>query len=107
MTDDNFYDKVYNLTRQIPAGKVLNYGRVADLLGSPRAARAVGYALNKLAPDSDVPWHRVVGKSGAAGQISLRSFAYSRDEQAERLREEGVPVDENYRFPLIDYLWEP
>mgnify|MGYP000773786363 CR=1 FL=1 len=41
----NFYERVYCLVRQIPQGKCASYGQIALLLGSPRAARAVGYAL--------------------------------------------------------------
>ena len=60
----NFYQQVYALVRQVPAGKVVTYGQVAALLGSPRAARAVGYALRFLPAGSDVPWHRVINYQG-------------------------------------------
>ena len=59
----NFRQRVYVLVRRIPEGKVLGYGDVAAALGSPRAARQVGYALAAL-KDEDVPWHRVLRKSG-------------------------------------------
>lgn len=108
MSDElHFYDKVIILTRAIPEGKVISYGFLAELLGAPRAARAVGYALRTLPYGSDVPWQRVVGKRGVMGKISIRSFAYSRDEQIARLKEEGIQFDENDEFPLPDYLWQP
>ncbi|MCB0032151.1 MAG: MGMT family protein, partial [Anaerolineales bacterium] len=44
----SFYEKVYYVVRRIPAGKVTSYGRIAEMLSAPRAARAVGYALNAL-----------------------------------------------------------
>lgn len=102
----NFPQKVIALTRAIPRGKVLNYGRIAQLLDNPRAARAVGYALNALPHGSDVPWHRVVGKNGRYGKVSLRAFVYSQDEQRLRLEDEGLVFDENGQFVLVDYLWD-
>jgi methylated-DNA-protein-cysteine methyltransferase-like protein len=76
------------VVRRIPRGRVLTYGQVAGLLGTPRAARAVGWALRAL-PDGEsrrVPWHRVVG---AAGRISFRSGP-GPELQRIRLRREGV-----------------
>ncbi|NJL92586.1 MAG: methylated-DNA--[protein]-cysteine S-methyltransferase [Anaerolineae bacterium] len=103
----DFYGQVYALVRAIPPGQVLNYGAVAAWLGQPRAARAVGYALNRLPPGSDIPWHRVVGKRGSQGKISLRAFQYSVEEQIARLRAEGVVFDAEAQFPLDRYLWQP
>jgi methylated-DNA-protein-cysteine methyltransferase-like protein len=91
----------------IPYGKVLTYGRVAELLGKPRNARAVGYAMNGLPFGTPVPWHRVVGKLGIYGKINIRSFSYSRDEQIARLKNEGIIFDKHEQFILINYLWEP
>lgn len=102
-----FNEKVIALTEAIPRGKVLTYGILAELLDQPNAARAVGYALNGLPQGSAVPWHRVVGKNGSYGKISIRAYAYSRDEQIARLQEEGIQFDENQQFPLINYLWQP
>ena len=50
----HFYEQVYELVRQVPCGKVVTYGQVAALLGSPRSARAVGYALRYLPRGTDV-----------------------------------------------------
>lgn len=86
--DDRFFARVYALVRQIPRGRVLTYGQVAGLLGVPRGARAVGWALRVLPEDlSDrVPWHRVVG---AEGRISPRRGP-GPEVQRRRLRAEGV-----------------
>jgi len=83
-----FFDRVYQTVRAIPRGRVATYGQVAALLGVPRGARAVGWALRALDPVAArrVPWHRVVG---AGGRIALRS-GLGPTLQRRRLREEGV-----------------
>jgi methylated-DNA-protein-cysteine methyltransferase-like protein len=98
----SFPQKVIRLTLAIPPGRVLNYGRAAQLLENPRAARAVGYALSSLANGTDIPWHRVVGKAGARGVLTHPSGAA---EQARRLMAEGLVFDEEGDFRLADYLW--
>ncbi|MFI3206411.1 MAG: MGMT family protein, partial [Clostridia bacterium] len=60
----NFYEKVYEIVRQIPLGKVATYGQIAMLAESPRASRAVGFALHKNPDPSTIPCHRVVNKQG-------------------------------------------
>ena len=84
--DDRFFARVYALVREIPRGRVATYGQVAAMVGVPRGARAVGWALRALPSGARVPWHRVVG---ASGRISLRRGP-GPDLQRERLRAEGV-----------------
>ncbi|HEY6553104.1 MAG TPA: methylated-DNA--[protein]-cysteine S-methyltransferase [Vicinamibacteria bacterium] len=83
-----FFRRVYQVVRRIPAGRVATYGQVAALAGTPRGARAVGWALRALdaAQAARVPWHRVVN---AAGAISPRP-GVSPAIQRQRLRSEGV-----------------
>lgn len=69
-----FFERVYRLVRQTPPGKVTSYGAVARMLGHPRAARTVGWALHSLPPsvppsggderEGDVPWWRVINSQG-------------------------------------------
>jgi methylated-DNA-protein-cysteine methyltransferase-like protein len=104
----NFYEQVYAVVRRIPRGKVTNYGRVAKMLGSPNAARAVGYALRALKDKQDdpaygdIPWQRVVNSQG---RISIVNREFSAQLQAELLREEGVAVSEDLQIILDKYLW--
>lgn len=105
-----FYEKVYKVVRCIPPGKVSSYGRIAEMLGTPRAARAVGYALSALRrpneegyTSANVPWQRVVNSQG---RISIRHRRQTANKQAEMLRAEGVKVDENGRIDLSIYLWQ-
>ena len=83
-----FFERVYAAVRAIPRGRVATYGQVARLVGVPRGARAVGWALRALDPRREraVPWHRVVG---AGGRISLRAGA-GPVLQRRRLLSEGV-----------------
>ena len=103
----NFYEQVYAVVRRIPRGKVTSYGRIAQMLGRHRAARAVGYAMNALKDKdetyADVPWQRVINSQG---RISIVNRETSANQQAELLREEGVAVDDNLRVNLDIYLWE-
>lgn len=99
-----FPQGVYRVVRLIPPGRVMTYGGVALVLGSPRAARVVGGALHVLPEGSDVPWHRVVNHQGT---ISSRAEAERMWEQAARLRAEGVAVDDTLHLDLARYRWWP
>lgn len=104
----SFYDQVYAVVRRIPPGRVTSYGRIARMLGRPRAARAVGYALNGLKDKRNdptfrpVPWHRVVN---ASGRISIVNRESSAADQAALLRDEGIVVSDQLKIDLDHYLW--
>lgn len=100
------YEKIYELTAQIPRGRVATYGQLAALLGTPRAARMVGMALSRLPTTSPIPWQRVVN---ARGMISIENLSVPKAEQAARLQAEGIAVrfkDGNYWVDLRQYLWQ-
>ena len=59
-----FHQKIYELVRRIPYGKVSSYGQLAVLAGRPGAARAVGHAM-RVCRDPYIPCHRVVGTNGS------------------------------------------
>ena len=100
-----FYEAVYALVRQVPSGRVTSYGAVARMLGQPRAARAVGYALHALLPGSDVPWHRVLN---AGGTISGHGRSVEAcDEQRRRLLAEGITFDAGGRVDWALAGWGP
>lgn len=83
----SFFERVYALVRRIPRGRVATYGHVAALVGVPRGARAVGWALGGIGSRASlVPWHRVVGQGG---RISLDGRPAG-IVQRRRLRQEGV-----------------
>ena len=98
----NRYETIYAVVRQIPHGRVSTYGRVALLVGTPRHARLVGYALHALRTygGDEVPWWRVINHSG------MISNAYQPALQRELLLAEGVTVDDRDRVDLGQFLWE-
>ena len=99
-----FFERVYELVRSIPPGKVCTYGQIAVMAGSPGAARQVGWAMAGLPPGTDVPWHRVIN---AKGGISLRGRMDAADWQRLLLEEEGVVFDENDRVDLQTFQYIP
>ena len=99
-----FYDRVYQFVRGVPAGGVVTYGQVALELGSPAAARAVGYALHFLPGNSDVPWWRVVN---AGGGISLRGRGEAAEVQRRLLEAEGIAFRREGTIDLRRYRWIP
>lgn len=98
----SFYDDVYARVRRIPRGRVTTYGHVAALAGSPRAARTVGWALNALPADTDVPWHRVVN---ARGGISIAKAGLPPELQRAMLENEGVEFREDGTIDLAHWGW--
>jgi methylated-DNA-protein-cysteine methyltransferase-like protein len=100
----SFYDRVYALIGEVPPGQVVTYGQVALLLGAPRAARAVGYALHFMPEGCGAPWWRVVNARGA---ISLRGRGAAADLQRRLLEREGVEFDSEGRLDLHARRWWP
>lgn len=99
------YQKIYAIVQQIPYGQVATYGQVAELAGLPRRARLVGYALFRVAPEMDVPWHRVIN---AKGEISMSPFREGNDYlQRSLLEDEGIQFNQHGKVNLRQYLWQP
>ena len=97
-----FFAQVYEVVRRIPPGKVATYGQIARLLGKPRAARTVGWALHSIPEGSDVPWQRVIN---AKGTISLDARGPGGAIQRVLLEAEGIVFDEQGRVDLQAYAW--
>ena len=101
----DFFDRVYAVVRMIPRGKVASYGQIAALLGHPRAARTVGWALNALRDNDidDVPWQRVINSQG---RISISRADLGAELQRALLEEEGVEFDPRGYVDLKRFGWE-
>ena len=101
-SNQDFFKKVYRITKRIPYGKVTTYGDIAEACGIRSAARTVGWALNGCGPD--IPAHRVVNRYGAlTGKIHFGDPNL----MEELLRSEGVEFDEKGCVRLDKHLWKP
>lgn len=98
---NNTFDKIYEIVKQIPEGKVATYGQIALLAGNPRWARVVGYALHVNPDPENIKCHRVVNRNG---EVS-KAFAFGGENmQILLLREEGIEV-KNGKVDLKIYQW--
>jgi len=97
---DNFRQRVIQIIAAIPTGQVTTYGHIAQLAGSPRAARQVGGVLRKLPEGSTLPWHRVINRHG---EISQQGEDFKRQRQA--LLAEGIMFEDG-KIDLKKYGWK-
>jgi methylated-DNA-protein-cysteine methyltransferase-like protein len=97
----NFAEAIYGYVAQIPVGRVMTYGQLAALAGSPRAARQVG-GVAHFGPEN-LPWHRVVNKRGG---MALGYYG-GREGQAKALEAEGVAIDDNFECDIDALIWWP
>ena len=103
MPDVDFYEKVYEVVRQVPYGRVTSYGAIANYLGAPRSARMVGYAMN-LSHDKEVPAHRVVNRNG----LLTGKFHFAGINLMQQLLEnEGVRVVDDAVQDFDRLFWDP
>ncbi len=101
----DFFAKVYEVTRLIPQGRVTSYGAIASFLGSPQAARTVGWALNAShAQEEFVPAHRVVNRNGMlTGKHHFRHPWLMQ----ELLESEGIIVINDHVRDFKKLFWDP
>ncbi|MEE4659443.1 MAG: MGMT family protein [Halieaceae bacterium] len=94
--------RLWQTISAIPSGRVCSYGEVARLAGIPNGARQTAWALRQLAPDSRIPWHRVIN---AQGRIAMPEGSAGWREQRRRLLREGVKFAGNGRILDASYWW--
>ena len=99
----SFFEQVYEVVCRIPPGRVATYGQIARILGQPRSARTVGWALRSTPDGREVPWQRVVNSKGT---VSFRPESPGATIQQALLEQEGVVFDEEGRIDLEIYGWE-
>ncbi len=99
------YQRIYDVVRKIPLGKVATYGQVADLAGLFGKARLVGYALFQVDAESDIPWQRVVN---IKGEISYSPARCGADHlQKNLLEREGIEFKQDSNcIDLKKYRWQ-
>ena len=100
----DFFERVYQVVRKIPHGRVCTYGAVARAIGAPGAARTVGYAMNASHSLPDVPAHRVVNRNG---MLTGKHHFPGKDTMQRLLAQEGIMVEGDRVLNFEELLWLP
>lgn len=104
MAKENYFEQVYEITQQIPFGRITTYGSIATYL-ELGSARMVGWALNKsFSAENDVPAHRVVNRKG---ELSGRHHFPTPTMMQEMLEQEGVKIIDDRITDFEKHFWNP
>ena len=101
--EKGYRDRVYNLVKQIPRGRVMTYGQIADILGDGYTARTVGYVMHG-ADAENVAWQRVINSKG---MCSTGRLTIPENIQQKMLESEGIEFNAKGRCDLQRYIWYP
>jgi len=102
--NENFFERVYEVARQIPYGKVTSYGAIAKVIGAARSARMVGWAMNASHKLEDVPAHRVVNRNGL---LTGKHHFDGTNLMQQLLESEGIEVIDNQIIDFEKHFWMP
>ncbi|ADY28714.1 MULTISPECIES: MGMT family protein [Cellulophaga] len=102
--NQNFFERVYAVAKQIPYGRVTSYGAIAKYLGAARSARMVGWAMNASHLKEEIPAHRVVNRKGL---LTGKHHFDGTNLMQQLLENEGVVVINNQIQNLETYFWDP
>ena len=102
--NDNFFERVYQIARIIPFGKVTSYGAIAKALGAARSARMVGWAMNASHGTADIPAHRVVNRNGL---LTGKMHFDGTNLMQQLLENEGITVVNNQIVNFEKHFWKP
>ncbi|CAZ95347.1 MGMT family protein [Zobellia galactanivorans] len=100
----NFFQKVYEVARLIPEGRVTSYGAIAKYLGAARSARMVGWAMNGAGSMPEIPAHRVVNKIGL---LTGKHHFDGTNLMQQLLENEGITVVDNQIIDFEKHFWDP
>lgn len=101
-SEKNTFEKIYDVVRKIPKGKVCTYGQVATLVGNPHLSQIVGFALHSNPDQSTIPCHRVVNRFGKVA----KAFAFGGGNmQHELLTKEGVTFLDDETVDMKNFMW--
>jgi methylated-DNA-protein-cysteine methyltransferase-like protein len=103
INDSKYRERVYEIVREIPAGRVMTYGQIAEILGEGYTPRTVGYVMHG-ADTKETPWQRVINSQGAC---STGKMTVPVNLQQQILEAEGVKFNEKGRCDLNAYRWSP
>lgn len=104
MKKENFFDRVYEVVKLIPEGRVTSYGAIAVYLGAARSARMVGWAMNNASKMEDIPAHRVVNRNGLLTGKHHFPGTYVMQQELEA---EGIEVKDDKIVDFQRYFWDP
>lgn len=103
--DTGFFDRVYEVVKKIPPGRVTSYGAIARYVGSPQASRMVGWAMNQSHTSPEfIPAHRVVNRNG---MLTGKHHFDGPDVMAELLGNEGITVVDDQVRDFREKFWDP
>ena len=104
MNSKDFFQKVYEVVKMIPSGRVSTYGLIAKYLGSAKSSRVVGYAMNASHQNSEIPAHRVVNRVGLlTGKHHFSGTTLMKD----LLESEGVKIQNDRVINFKKVVWDP
>jgi len=102
--EEGFFQRVYEVTKQVPFGRVTSYGSIAKFLGTPRSARMVGWALNASHLDDSIPAHRVVNKQGL---LTGKHHFDGSNLMQQLLENENISIKNNQIVAFKELYWDP
>lgn len=100
----NFFERVHEVAKKIPYGKVTSYGAIAKHIGAPNSARMVGWAMNASHKDPDIPAHRVVNRKGL---LTGKHHFDGTNLMQQLLESEGIMVNNNIIQEFEKHFWDP
>lgn len=104
-SNDNFFERVYDVVRLVPKGRVTTYGAIARYTGSPNASRMVGWAMNASHDQSGIiPAHRVVNRNGI---LTGKNHFRHPDLMQELLESEGIEIENDQVVNFRKLFWDP
>ena len=103
--NNDFFSKVYEVTKLIPYGRITSYGAIARYLGSGRSARMVGWALNNCHNSGEfIPAHRVVNRNGL---LSGKHHFGNSTTMEQLLENEGIIIEDDQVINFGEKFWDP
>jgi len=100
----DFFERVYEVVKLIPKGRVTSYGAIANYLGAKRSSRMVGWAMHGAHTHPGIPAHRVVNRQGL---LTGKMHFGTSDEMENRLKAEGIDVIDDKVKDFKKLFWDP
>jgi methylated-DNA-protein-cysteine methyltransferase related protein len=102
--NNDFFELVFEVVKQIPEGRVTSYGAIAKYLGTARSSRMVGWAMNASHKIGNIPAHRVVNRNGL---LTGKMHFSDPNEMQQRLEKEGITIENDQIIHFKTHFWDP